>query len=59
MITIVYAYRNREISRIKKSFDSLKIQSNQNFNVELVDYGSNVEHSKEVQKLVSNYSNLI
>lgn len=56
MVTIIYAYRNREISRIKKSLDSLIVQSNQNFNVELVDYGSDIKHSLEVQKLVSNYT---
>lgn len=56
MITILFAYRNREISRIKKSLESLKIQSNQNFSVEFVDYGSEFKNSQAVQALLSNYN---
>lgn len=56
MITIMYPYRNRELSRIKKSLDSLQSQNNPDFKVLLVDYGSDIQFAKEVQLLVSSYS---
>ncbi len=39
-VTIVYANRNRDLKRIKASFDSLKCQTDFNFRVIFVDYGS-------------------
>lgn len=56
MVTIVYAYRNRELSRIKASLDSLQIQSLQTFKVIFVDYGSEQELAVEIQKVVESYS---
>ena len=56
MVTIVYAYRNREYLRIKISLDSLKIQSNQNFKVVFVDYGSEPELANQIRELVESYS---
>jgi glycosyltransferase involved in cell wall biosynthesis len=55
MITILYPYRDRELSRIKRSLDSLSEQSNKNFNVLFVDYGSEPELSKSVKELLSSY----
>ncbi|GGF08383.1 glycosyltransferase family 2 protein [Flavobacterium limi] len=56
MITILYAYRNREFSRVKRSLDSLARQINQNFNVVFVDYGSKKEIVSEIKELVKGYS---
>jgi glycosyltransferase involved in cell wall biosynthesis len=56
MITILYPFRNRELSRIKCSLDSLSIQKQQNFKVIFVDYGSKPEVAVEVEKLVGQYS---
>lgn len=56
MITILYPFRNRELSRIKCSLDSLSIQTQQNFKVIFVDYGSKPEVAVEVEKLVGQYS---
>ncbi|MET3028161.1 glycosyltransferase family A protein [Flavobacterium sp. UW10123] len=56
MITIIFPYRNREIARIKKSLDSLNNQTNQNFKVLFVDYGSKLHFAKEVQSLVDSYN---
>jgi len=56
MVTIIYAYRNRDESRIKMSLDSLKNQTNQNFKVVFVDYGSVSKLAAMIQKLVESYS---
>lgn len=56
MITVLFPYRDREMSRIKKSLDSLKNQNNQNFKVLFIDYGSNLHFAKEVCNLVNSYS---
>lgn len=56
MITIIVPYRNRSLSRVKKSLDSLSMQTNQNFEVQFIDYGSNLEISNKAKELVSNYS---
>ncbi|MCI9843886.1 glycosyltransferase family 2 protein [Flavobacterium pectinovorum] len=55
MITILYAYRNREISRIKRSLDSLASQKKQNFRVVFVDYGSELSIAHEVLSLTKEY----
>jgi GT2 family glycosyltransferase len=56
MVTIIYAYRNRDESRIKVSLDSLKNQTNQNFKVVFVDYGSESKLAATIRKLVESYS---
>lgn len=56
MITILYPYRNRELSRIKRSLDSLSKQSNQDFKMLLVDYGSEFTIAKSVKELLSEYN---
>ncbi|WP_269237474.1 glycosyltransferase family 2 protein [Flavobacterium flavigenum] len=56
MITILYAYRNRDSNRIKRSLDSLVWQTKQNFNVIFVDYGSKKEIASEIKELVDDYS---
>ncbi|NBL64835.1 glycosyltransferase [Flavobacterium sp. NST-5] len=56
MFTILYPYRNREISRIKKSLDSLRAQTAQNFQVYFLDYGSDAAISHEVQSLLNEYT---
>lgn len=55
MITIIYPFRNRELFRIKNSLDSLVLQSNQNFCVIFVDYGSNAEISATTRNLLLQY----
>ena len=56
MITLIYPYRNRSIDRIKRSLDSLKNQSNTEFNVKFIDYGSSQEYAPKVQTLVKSYA---
>jgi len=55
MITIIYPYRNRESERVKRSLDSLKEQTNSEFEVLLVDYGSDSVSASTIKELVSNY----
>lgn len=55
MITIIYPYRNREISRVKKSLDSLNAQLNKNFDVVFVDYGSDINNSTFLKQILSTY----
>jgi glycosyltransferase involved in cell wall biosynthesis len=56
MITILYPYRNRELSRIKRSLDSLAQQKQQNFSVVFLDYGSEENITYEIKQLVDQYS---
>jgi len=55
MITILYPYRNRELSRVKRSLDSLSNQSQRDFKVLLVDYGSEFAIATSVKELLSEY----
>lgn len=55
MITILYPYRNREESRVKRSLDSLAQQTNRNFKVVFVDYGSVFAIASTIKKLTQNY----
>lgn len=55
MITIIYPYRDRDSERVKRSLDSLKEQTNSDFEVLLVDYGSNLSSASIIKDLVSNY----
>lgn len=56
MIHIVYPYRNRDLKRIRFSLNSLAVQTNTNFQVHFVDYGSDKNHAQEVQLLVPSYA---
>ena len=40
MITVIYIFKDREIERVQKSLDSLQAQTNTNFKVVFLDYGS-------------------
>ena len=55
MLSIIYPYRNRELQRIKNSLDSLKVQTNKQFEVYFVNYGSELQHSMQIEKLCKEY----
>ncbi len=55
-ISIIFAYRNREIPRIKASMDSLDSQKNKAFEVIFVNYGSEPGISDNLEKLFHTYS---
>ena len=54
--SIIIGYRNRDLTRVKKSLESLKHQSYEgNFELIFVDYGSDVDYSEEVSLLLTEY----
>ncbi|AUP78176.1 glycosyltransferase family 2 protein [Flavivirga eckloniae] len=55
MITVVYPYRDRDLRRIENSLESLVSQTNTDFTVLFIDYGSKLEMAKQVEILVSKY----
>ncbi|APG60104.1 glycosyltransferase family 2 protein [Christiangramia salexigens] len=55
MLSILYPYRNRDLQRLKRSFDSLTKQTNDHFEVYFIDYGSSPELAIEVKNLCLNY----
>lgn len=55
-VTIVYANRNRDIDRIKISLESLKNQTEINFRVVFVDYGSEDALVKSLRQLCNTYA---
>jgi len=56
LLSIIYPYRNRESGILKKSLDSLKNQSNLNFEVFLVDYGSGIDNAKSVREMCEKFN---
>ena len=56
MITILYPYRNRDIERVKRSLESLALQTDQRFKVLFVDYGSTPKQAYLVKQLINNYA---
>lgn len=56
MITVLYPYRNRDLERIKRSLDSLALQTDQRFKVLFVDYGSTPKQASLVKQLINNYA---
>ena len=54
-ITIIYANRNRDSERIRLSFESLKKQSSNKFEVIFVDYGSDKDLTQDLKGLMAEY----
>ncbi|CAM4097178.1 glycosyltransferase family 2 protein [Gillisia limnaea] len=55
MLSIIYPYRNRNVARVKASLVSLQEQTQQNFEVVFVDYGSEESYAQEVKIMVSGF----
>ena len=55
MITLVLTNRNRDLRIVKNCFDSLKNQTNTDFEWVVVDYGSDESYLHDLQKLVGCY----
>lgn len=56
LISIIYAHRNRDLKRIRVSFDSLQNQHQENFEVIFVDYGSHQALVNEIEQIGKEYS---
>ncbi|MGY5850400.1 glycosyltransferase family 2 protein [Salegentibacter sp. F14] len=54
-LSIIYAFRDRDVERVKLSMESLRNQKSQNFEVIFVDYGSDSETSNKVQKALESF----
>ena len=54
-LSIIYAFRNRDVERVQLSMESLHAQKFQNFEVVFVDYGSEAETAAKVQKTLKNF----
>lgn len=55
MLHLIYPYRNRDERRVKRSLDSLLKQSNSDFTVTFVDYGSKPKVASAIKMLVESY----
>lgn len=55
MITCIYPYRGRELTRVKKSLESLKNQTNKAFKVVFVDFGTPQPLANDIQELVERF----
>ncbi|WP_026935505.1 glycosyltransferase family 2 protein [Christiangramia echinicola] len=54
-LSIIYAYRNRDLERIRKSLQSLDDQTDSNFQVYFIDYGSDEARSQKIKKVCSKF----
>lgn len=55
MITIVLTYRNRDLKSVENCLNSLKAQTNDRFEVVLVDYGSRHPYKEQLKILTQSY----
>ncbi len=55
MITVALTYRDRNLALVERCLDTLQLQSNRNFDVVLVDYGSSSLYKKELGDLSVKY----
>lgn len=55
-LSIVFAYRDREGERVYRCLDSLNCQSEKNFNVIFIDYGSSLDKATEIKNIVESFS---
>lgn len=56
MITICFTYRDREVKLVQKCLDSLAQQSNSNFSVIFINYGSDIAYTVALKELLNDYS---
>lgn len=56
MITIAFTYRNRDLNLVRKCFQSLAQQTNRDFEVLFVNYGSNATYSTALGDLLNDFS---
>lgn len=56
MITLVFTYRNRDLNLVNNCLNSLAHQTNTEFDVKFVNYGSTVNFTTNLNQLLSNYS---
>lgn len=55
MISIIIPYRNRDLNRVKACLKSLQQQTNKNFEVVFIDYGSDSKLAHQVKEVVHSF----
>ncbi|EGV44460.1 glycosyltransferase [Bizionia argentinensis JUB59] len=55
MFVIIYPYRNREVSCVEFSLKSLQAQTNKNFKVIFIDYGSEDSYAHAAEEVVNKF----
>jgi len=55
-ISFITGFRNRDTDRVKKSLDSLQMQSCLDFELIFIDYGSAAESRAQIQEVISSYN---
>lgn len=58
MITILYIYKNKDLQRVKRSLDSLQNQTNREFEIVFVDYGSDDFYKNALSELLAQHNNI-
>ena len=58
MLNIIYPYRNRNLKHVQNSLNSLAIQTNQDFQIFFVDYGSDPEVAAQTKNLCESFTNI-
>ncbi|RXJ45450.1 glycosyltransferase [Gelidibacter gilvus] len=53
---IIFAFRDRDVDRVKLSLTSLKSQTQNSFNVIFIDYGSQDSYAQKVKEIVSRFT---
>lgn len=56
MLQIIYPYRDRDLQRLKNSFESLARQTSKDFKVFFIDYGGDLKTAEKVKDLCAAYS---
>lgn len=54
-ITLIYPFRNRDAERVKNSLTSLEMQSDKEFKVIFIDFGSDLDTATSVKKVVQKF----
>lgn len=56
MITLVLTNRDRDLRIVKKSLNSLSLQSNKEFKTFLIDYGSTLDYLEQLKELIKGFT---
>ena len=56
MLSLILTYRNRSLETVQKCLSSLDRQSEKDFRVFLIDYGSKLELAKDIKELCAKYN---
>lgn len=55
-LTIIFAYRDREVERVRLALTTLEEQTDQGFEVLFIDYGSHPEKAEQVKSMVREFN---